>query len=411
METYAFVLGRQPEFSVAEILARLEAIDPLGQAWRVVSMDSEILLVRLGLRQSVVEFFETLGGAVKVVQVRESRSAFPPVEEAVRWIGEQLASEAGDSGRVLFGISLYGRSIPPALGKIAPRVKESLSQRDIASRYVEPSEGKKRHLSSAQVEKTGLLTSGAEIVLVSQGEQLHFGKTLQVQRFEDIARRDYGKPERRIESGLLPPKFARILVNLAGSDEGTRLLDPFCGSGVLLMEGALLGCRMTGVDCSQEAVDASRANLEWLEGQGAKVPPWEVLRSDARQLVGRFGPFAFDAIAGEGDLGPAFHGPVRKKTIQGLVKRLKKLYTTSLSELRSVVRPGGRVVLALPRWVLEEGDSVGLGLGPWIRLMGYRERLVFEACGELAPPEWTRRRLIYHRPGQTTAREVFCLEA
>jgi tRNA (guanine10-N2)-dimethyltransferase len=65
------------------------------------------------------------------------------------------------------------------------------------------------------------------------------------------------------------PKLARALVNLTRVKEGEVLLDPFAGTGSILLEGALVGARCIGVDISGKMVRGALANQkkfnqEWL---------------------------------------------------------------------------------------------------------------------------------------------------
>ena len=60
------------------------------------------------------------------------------------------------------------------------------------------------------------------------------------------------------------PKFARALVNLTGVRSGGRLLDPFCGTGAVVAEGALCGFESIGTDISEKMIEGARENLSAL---------------------------------------------------------------------------------------------------------------------------------------------------
>lgn len=62
-----------------------------------------------------------------------------------------------------------------------------------------------------------------------------------------------------------PPKVAQMMINLAGPDRHKILLDPFCGSGTILQEAALLNFqKIYGSDQNSQAVKDSQVNLDWL---------------------------------------------------------------------------------------------------------------------------------------------------
>jgi len=410
MDTYAFILGRQPELAVAEILACLKRPGTPESRYAFPAVNEEFTLLELTSNLDVGGLFERLGGSVKLVQISDRVELAANTPDPAQQVADYLISQASASGRLMFGLSFYGSPRLEDFARLPQAVKRLLSERGRESRYIEPQPKPRKALSSAQVQKTGLLAQGIEVVLLCSGAALWIGKTLRVQPFEEFARRDFGKPERRIDPGLLPPKLARMMLNLARVADQGAILDPFCGSGVVLVEGAMLGYSMTGLDHCAEAVEASRANLEWLRKSSPGLPEWRLEAGDAQRIVSRFGPFAFDAAVGEGDLGPSFSRFPAEKELRGLVKRYKSFYTTVLAELRSGVRPGGSVVLAVPRWFLEGGRSVGLGLNKPLRLMGYRRQALFEGCLDRVPPAWRERPLVYHRRGQKTAREILCLK-
>jgi 23S rRNA G2445 N2-methylase RlmL len=76
---------------------------------------------------------------------------------------------------------------------------------------------------------------------------------------EPLSRRPYRVVNVR---GSLRPTVAAALVRLAlPGREPQRVWDPFCGSGTILCEAALLGHEIWGTDIEPDAVDAARANM------------------------------------------------------------------------------------------------------------------------------------------------------
>lgn len=90
-------------------------------------------------------------------------------------------------------------------------------------------------------------------------------------------------------STSLPSRLARAVVNLVARP-GERVLDPVCGTGVLLIEAARCGCAVTGGDTSKKAAGSARANLRAL-GFPPSVSVTDALlpRADA----------PFDAVVGD----------------------------------------------------------------------------------------------------------------
>ncbi len=55
------------------------------------------------------------------------------------------------------------------------------------------------------------------------------------------------------------PLLAKAMVNLCGT---TSFIDPFCGAGGILIEGARMGLEVLGTDISEEMVDRAQENLD-----------------------------------------------------------------------------------------------------------------------------------------------------
>jgi tRNA (guanine10-N2)-dimethyltransferase len=60
----------------------------------------------------------------------------------------------------------------------------------------------------------------------------------------------------------LHPKLARTLVNLSLIKKGERLLDPFCGTGGILLEAGLIGAKVIGTDIELKMIDGCKKTLE-----------------------------------------------------------------------------------------------------------------------------------------------------
>jgi len=72
-------------------------------------------------------------------------------------------------------------------------------------------------------------------------------------------------------------KLARVMVNLAQPKRGELVLDPFCGTGGMLVEAGLIGCRVVGFDAKPHML---RGGLKNLRHYGVKLEG--VVIADAR---------------------------------------------------------------------------------------------------------------------------------
>lgn len=69
----------------------------------------------------------------------------------------------------------------------------------------------------------------------------------------------------------LHPKYARFLVNLTRVPTGGLIMDPFCGTGGILIEASLTGRRSVGNDASLNMVLGSRLNLKYMKIRNSHI--------------------------------------------------------------------------------------------------------------------------------------------
>ena len=81
---------------------------------------------------------------------------------------------------------------------------------------------------------------------------------LNKKHFED------SKPHKRpfFYPGSMNPKLARCMVNLSRVKAGQMVLDPFCGTGGILIEAGLIGCNVVGSDIYWKMKNGTAINLD-----------------------------------------------------------------------------------------------------------------------------------------------------
>ena len=74
------------------------------------------------------------------------------------------------------------------------------------------------------------------------------------------------------------PRIARAMVNLSNCNSEEPLIDPFCGTGGILIEGADMGIEVTGIDLKEKMIEFTKGNLKHY-GFKAKL-----INSDFREI-------------------------------------------------------------------------------------------------------------------------------
>jgi tRNA (guanine10-N2)-dimethyltransferase len=90
-----------------------------------------------------------------------------------------------------------------------------------------------------------------------------------------VERRPKKKPF--FHPSAMPAKLARCMVNLAKPKLGELVFDPFCGTGSILVEAALMGCRVLGLDIQRRMVRGTLKNMSYFN-----IKPEGIIVADAK---------------------------------------------------------------------------------------------------------------------------------
>jgi tRNA G10 N-methylase Trm11 len=215
----------------------------------------------------------------------------------------------------------------------------------------------------------------------------------------DWAERDFEKPAGDKVSGMLPPKLARIMLNLAigaasksnsvipasslraGIQEASKqmsdsvscdsslktknyplktlLVDPFCGSGNMLMEAYELGIDFFGSDLSPRAVQDSIDNIEWLAARSKSdvKPTFEIIETDATTadfatLIEnsklKIDDYSQVVIVAEPYLGEPKKYTPNSNAVRGEYRKVKEIYLKFLENIAKLEKIKPIICLVFP---------------------------------------------------------------
>ncbi|MDP3043105.1 MAG: DNA methyltransferase [bacterium] len=417
---YFFVLGANPTLSIAELSAVFGLNNKNTECPTGRLASENVFLIESNKAIDSSALIKKIGGTIKIGIINPSNSAGK--QEALQFGGQagikdydgiknnitEMLKDEQSEGKFKFGISYYGKAkfnIKP----LAMEIKNYLRERGISCRWVTSREPT---LSSVVVEQNKLTGKGIEIVLIESEGKVLIGRTLAVQPFKELSFRDYGRPARDDYSGMLPPKLAQIMINLSGAKADDIILDPFCGSGTILTEAMLMGCKnLIGSDISAKAIDDTKKNIEWIiKNYELGIRNYELLNIDAAELSKHIKPNSIDTIATEPYLGPQRGAHDINKTI----KELENLYGKALAEFKKVLKKDGRVVMTWPAFVpplaeLRRGKPALRFINP--NLSGFKiiNPIPEYLRGDKKLKLTGRNTIIYGRAGQKIWREIVVL--
>lgn len=380
------VLGSHPNLSIAEITA-VTGARPVADDGIVAIFDS--------VRGDLPTLLNTLGGTQKMGHVigELPRNDLSGLAD---FLVAQLEHEHRES-KMHFGLSIYDFGDPDGVKQVANHtshigltVKNTLKDKGRSSRYVM---AKGEALNAVAVIKNELIAKGAEFVLLVGKDTVTVGTTAAVQNAEDWSNRDFGRPRRNAKQGMLPPKLARMMLNFSGKPvAGATVLDPFCGSGTVLMEGAMLGAgKLVGGDIATGAVHDTQHNLSWLKTQGFTVPDVEVHVAKAGALAEHIAPNSVDLLVTETYLGAPRRGNEALEDVTKGVTYIETMYEESFGPLRNTLKGDAVVIIAAPVHFFE-GRTFEPDVERILGNLGY-----FADPIAVAP-------LIYHRDDQLVGR-------
>ena len=412
--TLCFILGRVPELSGAEALSVLSA---RGLTPTIRSFTRDALSVSVTQPVDCVALMRELGGCIKIGTLSDTSLSGHIHDVHAETLADGVEMRITDSSkRVTIGISSYTVSQKSLREHRASRrvrqlglaVKKVLKSRGYSVRVVAPQLGDT--LTSVQVEKNHLTReNGVELLLLAEGDVTRVALTDAVQAFEEYSLRDYSRPERSMDVGLLPPKLARMMVNLAGVKKDGTLLDPFCGFGTIIQEALMVGySSLVGCDINESTLAAAKKNLAWLSNEkGASLAAVRLISCDARKLSSTFPANSVDAIVTEPYLGPSVHRS-GVKNLSAILRELEQLYTAFFHEAHRTLKGGAPLVIVLPFWI-EERKKTRIPFLPKLLGLGFVSALNTKDLPDFGNLS-DRGSIFVSRPGQHVGRELFVLK-
>ncbi len=379
---FMLILGREPKLSLVELEALFGSENVKKVAPEIAFVETDSLNL------------EHLGGSIKAGKI---------LEESVTDYLAKLPE-----GKITLGISDYSaKANKKSSWTLALKYKNLLKRHGRNVRLIPNNDGPVLSSAASHHNQLGEKLNHIEILKFNN----HLAVSIGTQNITAYAKRDRERPARDAFVGMLPPKLAQILINIAVGEfkkenqdqKDLVILDPFCGTGVVLQEATLMGYSAYGTDLSEKMISYSKKNMDWLTN---RTP--ELQEKDAPKLYLEPGDATdhswnltkVNCIASEIYLGhPLSQAPsgIKLKEYQ---QSTKALLTSFLKNIGTQIASGTTLCLATPAWLRPNGHYEGVNILDEIEKLGYNTLQYKHAASQ---------DLLYYRDGQIVARKLLIL--
>ncbi|HMH70128.1 MAG TPA: methyltransferase domain-containing protein [Candidatus Saccharimonadales bacterium] len=433
------ILGRQPNLGMAELesLYGPDATKWFSSQSAVVSTDTFSI--------------DHLGGTQKAGRVSAELHQGDWHRVSMKIVQAYSEAWADLDGKLTLGISAYGFNVSAReVQKTGIVLKQKLKKAGVSLRLI-PNTDVALNSATSHHNKLGLSSNKVELLVVrATNGRVVIAESIGAQNITAYAQRDQGRPKRDAFVGMLPPKLAQIMINLAtpsqppslklkapsrsdisesehlqpesepisklditsgakpftqtkslSGDQNDktlpRILDPFCGTGVILQEAALMGYAVYGTDLADKMVEYSQTNLEWLASTHHVDIDATIHQGDA--MTTTWQP-PIDAVVCESYLGQPFSAPPSPAKLDEVRKNCNYIIGTFLKNIGGQLTPGTPLCIAIPAWRSTNGDFSHLSLTNQLEKLGFKEQSLSTVA---------RNDLLYYREDQVVARELLLL--
>lgn len=314
MRNYIFILGRDPELSLLEIISYLKARFIEHSLLEYKEEFAIFSIEKIDFNKMIND----LGGTLKIAEFFEEQQLYNGQENTIR-----------------YAITSYDGNIEDT----KDYVKEKLKLEGLKAIYVKPKKDEMQIMPSKAV--------NVDLELIVYKKKM--ARVIAVYNPAKYKQRDEKRPNFD-PLKVISIRLAKILINLSQAKENSILLDCFCGIGTILQEALLMDMNVYGIDNDEKSVMQCKENLKWL-GEKYKGK-YQVFNGDARNLS-KFVK-KVDVAVTEPYLGPYLKRLLSFNEAKMLALELENLYTQVFKELRKVVKD--KIVFVVPRFRTHEGD-------------------------------------------------------
>jgi tRNA G10 N-methylase Trm11 len=330
---YFFILGRNPQLSIAEIMSYIEkeSLTPLKN-----SVVENSLLLEINEKLDLQRMIKELGGTIAIGQVStkgKKKDIENFLEKNEIYFGEEIK----------FNYSVMNFADQETFDEILQDIKDKFKKERLKAFY-------RSTIGIIDIQEKGYtagtpkkIKSKDVVYFLTRAEQYYFGEIKAVYDSVETEKRDIEKPVRRQELAI-SPRLAKILINLSQTKKGETLLDPFCGVGTVIQEAILQDINAVGIDDDKFATIGCEKNLNWLKTKYKINAKYQIINHDSRKARVP----AVDGIATEPSLGEILKVVPTENRAQMMLGGFQNLMIAVINNIKPSLKQGQKIAFTSP---------------------------------------------------------------
>lgn len=441
---FAFELWREYKLSIAEIYALFPEME-------IIYFDEKILLVKNIKKDFLINISNTLWWTIKIIEIenwdeqnhpslfilrsttenglykrrKEQDSQSIWKWDGKKWISQELKIEKifehmqsyFQDKKNNFAINFYGKTKLNQQDLLL-KAKKYFQKNNFSTRFINQDF---QNIKSYQIIKEKLINSKTDFNLIFSDKETYIWNTIFVQDIDSYSKRDFWK-QRDMQTGMLPPKLAQIMINLSQNWKNIEwqilksspfplfpIYDPFCWLWTILLESILAWNKeIFGSDINSKMIEKTTKNIEFIKNNFENnLETYEIVKFDAKQIANSpiLKNHHINSIVTEWYLWEIFwEKNISLEKIKKVRMQLKEIFEWFFSWLQNI-KFSWIIIISFPFWE--------------IKWKYYYFEEIYEILNkyciveELLPKEikttktWS---LLYKRSNQTVWREIFKLK-
>lgn len=304
---YLFILGRNPQLSLAELNSIFEEKEIK------INKNSALINLEKPLKEDIIK---KLGGTISIGKVL---CEVKDIDKEMIYLGKE-----NKFNYVVWDFSEKTKQVSDYLKKRFKGEKLKTTEKRFTNIINLQGGEKAQNIGSKHIHEQYFVFED------------YFGKIIQKCDYKSIEERDMKKPFKR-ESLSISPRLAKIMINLSRVEKS--LVDSFCGVGVILQEALLQKIKVIGVDKDKQAVEHAKKNLEWFN---FPKKDYEIFNADSKKISIK----RVDVMVSEPDFGKILRKVPSKKEAKIMLDNFENLMIQVLNNMKKYV--GKRFVFTAP---------------------------------------------------------------